>query len=116
MFLQRFYHEGLAQASYLVGCERTGEAVAGAHASSPGLSERRALRVAGMSASSQRYAPQPDGNDESRAQIVLAQRDRRYGVAMMHLKLGQAGMLVNHKRVERLYALDQSGGAPERQG
>ena len=27
MFLQRFYHEGLAQASYLIGCERTGQAI-----------------------------------------------------------------------------------------
>jgi hydroxyacylglutathione hydrolase len=27
VLLKRFYHEGLAQASYLVGCERTGEAV-----------------------------------------------------------------------------------------
>ncbi len=27
MFLQRFYHEGLAQASYLIGCQATGEAL-----------------------------------------------------------------------------------------
>lgn len=27
MLLKRFYHEGLAQASYLVGCQRTGEAL-----------------------------------------------------------------------------------------
>lgn len=27
MFLKRFYHEGLAQASYLVGCQKTGEAL-----------------------------------------------------------------------------------------
>ena len=40
-----------------------------------------------------------------RARIVaLAQRHRRYGAAMIHLKLRQAGELVNHKRVERLYA------------
>lgn len=27
MLLKRFYHEGLAQASYLIGCQRTGEAI-----------------------------------------------------------------------------------------
>ena len=27
MFLKRFYDEGLAQASYLVGCQATGEAI-----------------------------------------------------------------------------------------
>ena len=27
MLIQRFYHEGLAQASYLIGCQKTGEAI-----------------------------------------------------------------------------------------
>lgn len=27
MLLKRFYHEGLAQASYLIDCQRTGEAL-----------------------------------------------------------------------------------------
>ena len=69
-----------------------------------GLSERRALRVAVMSASAFRYAPQPDRNVELRQEIVaLAHRHKRYGVGMIHLKLRQAGRLVNYKRVERLY-------------
>jgi putative transposase len=43
-----------------------------------------------------------------RARIVaLAQRHRRYGAAMIYLKLRQGGELVNHKRVERLYALEK---------
>lgn len=69
-----------------------------------GLSERRALAIVGMSASGFRYAPRPDRNVEVRERIVaLAQRYRRYGVGMIHLKLRQAGLLVNYKRVERLY-------------
>jgi len=36
--------------------------------------------------------------------IALAQRHRRYGVGMIYLKLRQAGELINHKRVDRLYA------------
>ncbi len=70
-----------------------------------GLSERRALRAACISASAYRYRPAPDHNCELRHKIVaLAQRHRRYGAGMIYLKLRQAGELVNHKRVERLYA------------
>ena len=35
------------------------------------------------------------------------QRHRRYGVGMIHLKLRQAGEIVNYKRVERLYGLEK---------
>jgi putative transposase len=69
-----------------------------------GLSERHALRVVGMSASSLRYQPAPDRNVALREEIVtLAHRYRRYGAGMIYLKLRQGGQLVNHKRVERLY-------------
>lgn len=71
-----------------------------------GLSERRSLQVARMSASSLRYRPRGDRNEALRARIVaLAQRHRRYGSGMIYLKLRQAGEQVNHKRVERLYQL-----------
>lgn len=71
---------------------------------SQGLSEHRALTVARMSASALRYAPRADRNVELRQRIVaLAQRHKRYGVGMIYLKLRQEGMLVNYKRVERLY-------------
>ena len=73
-----------------------------------GLSERRSLRIIGMSASALLYQPSPDRNGEPRAQIVaLAQRHRRYGASMIYLKLRQAGEIVNHKRVERLYTLEK---------
>jgi putative transposase len=70
-----------------------------------GLSERRALTVVGMSASALRYAPRPDRDAALRDRIVaLAHRHRRYGAGMIYLKLRQAGQVVNHKRVDRLYA------------
>lgn len=73
-----------------------------------GLSERKALTVVKMSASALRYRPRPDRNVELRQKIVaLAQRHRRYGTGMIYLKLRQAGEIVNHKRVERLYAAEQ---------
>jgi putative transposase len=61
-----------------------------------GMTERRSLAVVGMSASSLRYQPRPDRNTALRARIVaLAQRHRRYGVGMIHLKLQQSGEYVN---------------------
>jgi transposase InsO family protein len=70
-----------------------------------GLSERHVLRVLNMSASSLRYRPAPDRNGTLRETIVaLAHWHRRYGAGMIYLKLRQRGMVVNHKRVERLYA------------
>ena len=69
-----------------------------------GVSERRALALVRRSASSLRYTPAPDTNAALRARIVaLAHQHRRYGAGMIYLKLRQAGALVNHKRVERLY-------------
>ena len=70
-----------------------------------GLTERRALRIIGMSASALRYEPAPDRNASLRDSIqALAHRHRRYGAEMIYLKLRQQGWKVNHKRVERLYA------------
>lgn len=70
-----------------------------------GLSERRALTVVRMSASALRYAPRPDQDIDLRDRIVaLAHRHRRYGAGMIYLKLRQEGRVVNHKRVDRLYA------------
>ena len=71
-----------------------------------GLSARRSLRVMGMSASAYRYQPvMADKNRDLKVQIVaLAHRHRRYGAGMIYLKLRQSGMIVNHKRVDRLYA------------
>jgi putative transposase len=75
------------------------------HLAGRGLSERHVLRVIGMSASAYRYQPAPDRNSALREKILaLAHRHRRYGAGMIYLKLRQAGQLINHKRVERLYA------------
>ena len=75
---------------------------------SKGLTERHCLRMVHMSASSLRYQPRPDRNVVLRERIIaLAQRHRRYGVGMIHLKLRQSGECVNYKRVERLYRLEK---------
>ena len=70
-----------------------------------GLSERRSLRIADMSASAYRYEPAQDRNCVLKEKIIaLAQCHRRYGAGMIYLKLRQAGEIVNHKRVDRLYS------------
>lgn len=70
-----------------------------------GLSERRALMVVRMSAAALRYTPRPDQDAGLRDRIIaLAHRHRRYGAGMIYLKLRQEGRVVNHKRVDRLYA------------
>ena len=70
-----------------------------------GLSERKSLRFVGMSPSAFRYRPVMDRNTALKERIItLAQRHRRYGAGMIYLKLRQAGEIVNHKRVDRLYA------------
>ncbi len=58
-----------------------------------------------MSASSLRYRRAPDRHADLRhALVALAHRHRRYGAGMIYLKLRQQGRLVNHTRIERLYA------------
>ncbi|MDD2741619.1 MAG: IS3 family transposase [Rhodocyclaceae bacterium] len=69
-----------------------------------GLSEQKSLRFVGMSPSAFRYRPVMDRNTALKERIItLAQRHRRYGAGMIYLKLRQAGEIVNHKRVDRLY-------------
>ena len=68
------------------------------------MSERRALKLAGMSPSVLRYEPRDDGNAQLRAELIaLAHRHRRHGYRMLHLRLCQKGWQVNIKRVRRLY-------------
>ena len=51
---------------------------------SRGLSERRALQMAHMSASALRYCPRPDHNGPLREQILaLAHQHRRYGAGQV---------------------------------
>src|SRR5450631_632486 len=58
-----------------------------------------------MSASALRYVPRADPDPSLCDRIVArAHRHRRYGAGMIYLKLRKAGVVVNHKRVDRLYA------------
>ena len=69
-----------------------------------GLSERQALRLVGMSASTLRYEPRDDGNEGLRARLKeRAGQHRRHGYRMLHSRLRIDGWAINVKRTYRLY-------------
>ncbi|HEV7575267.1 MAG TPA: IS3 family transposase [Caldimonas sp.] len=69
-----------------------------------GLSERQALRLVGMSASTLRYEPRDDGNERLRERLKeLAGQHRRHGYRMLHSRLRIDGWAINVKRTYRLY-------------
>jgi putative transposase len=69
-----------------------------------GLSERRALRLVGMSASTLRYRPRDDGNGRLRERLTeLAGQHRRHGYRMLHSRLQLEGWTINVKRTYRVY-------------
>jgi putative transposase len=69
-----------------------------------GLSERQALRLVGMSASTLRYEPRDDGNEALRERLKeLAGQHRRHGYRMLHSRLRNDGWAINIKRTYRVY-------------
>lgn len=69
------------------------------------VSERRACKVTGQPRMTQRYkTKQPDRNKTLTTEILrLAKKHKRYGYRMITAKLRQAGWIVNHKRVQRIW-------------
>lgn len=69
------------------------------------MSERRACALVGVWRSVKRYVPGPDRNRDLRYALrELAYARPRIGYRQLYDRLRQAGWLVNHKRIERLYA------------
>jgi putative transposase len=69
-----------------------------------GLSERQALKLEGMSASTLRYRPREDGNGQLRERLTqLAGQHRRHGYRMLHGRLRNEGWAINVKRTYRVY-------------
>ena len=69
-----------------------------------GLSERKACRLVNVCTSVYRYRPKP-GNDEIVRQRLreLAEQRKRFGSPRLHILLKREGLVINHKRTERLY-------------
>ena len=73
-----------------------------------GVSQRRACQVIGVDRSSARYRIRrsDDGLIRSRLRAIAAVR-RRFGYRRLHLLLRREGLLLNHKKLRRLYAEEQ---------
>lgn len=68
------------------------------------FSERRACRVVGISRGSARYRIRPDDAAMVRTRLrELATQRPRFGYRRLHALLRREGIVVNHKRIERLY-------------
>ena len=69
-----------------------------------GLSDRRSCRSASLSCSVWTYQQHRGDDPVLRGRLLeLSVRCPRYGYEMLHLKLRREGLLVNHKRVLRIY-------------
>ena len=68
-------------------------------------SQRRACVALGVSRSTVRRPPSQDRDAELRRRLrELAEERRRFGVQRLHILLRREGLVVNHKRTERLYS------------
>lgn len=81
-----------------------------------GLSERHACRLVGIGRSTLRYRPRRSADEEALRQRLrtLAVERPRFGYRRLHVLLRREGVIVNHKRVERLYR--EEGLAVRRRG
>ncbi len=72
------------------------------------VSERRACEVLGQPRSTQRYAPQPDEEEQRLVQQILAlvREHPRYGYRRIAALLQQDGWRINRKRVYRLWVVE----------
>jgi putative transposase len=70
-----------------------------------GLSERRACRLVGIGRSTLRYCRRPRTDEACVRQRLreLAAVRPRFGYRRLHVLLRREGVIVNHKRIERLY-------------
>ena len=70
-----------------------------------GRSIRKACLLVGMARASYDYRPVMAGHDEKLRERMreLAHQRRRFGCPRIHLLLRREGLVVNHKRTERIY-------------
>ena len=69
-----------------------------------GLSERRACVLVDISSSVYRYQPKQGNDDSVRRRLrELAEQRKRFGSPRLHILLKREGLVINHKRTERLY-------------
>jgi len=69
-----------------------------------GLSERKACLLVNISASVYRYRPKEDNDATLRHRLrELAEQRKRFGSPRLHILLKREGLVINHKKTERIY-------------
>jgi putative transposase len=69
-----------------------------------GLSERKACGLVNISTSVYRYQTKPNNDEILRKRLrELAEQRKRFGSPRLHILLKREGLVVNHKKTERLY-------------
>lgn len=68
-----------------------------------GFSENKACSLVGISRSVVRYTRRTENETVTERLKELAQTKRRYGYRRLHVLLRREGLVVNHKRTERIY-------------
>jgi len=69
-----------------------------------GLSIRRSCHLAGMCRASHAYQPKGKNDEALRLRLKgLAEERHRFGCPRLHVMLKREGMVINHKRTERIY-------------
>ena len=69
-----------------------------------GLSERRACLLTGISPAVYRYQSKQGDDDVLRLRMrELAEERKRFGSPRLHIMLKREGLVINHKRTERIY-------------
>jgi putative transposase len=80
-----------------------------------GFSQRRACQVVGVARATIRYRSRRGDDEPLRTRLrQLAERRPRFGYRRLHVLLRREGIVVNHKRIERLYR--EEGLAVRRRG
>ena len=68
------------------------------------VSKSRACKVLGLSRSTLDYEEHPRDDEPVASKLIeLASKHRRFGQKRLHVLLGREGIVVNHKRTERIY-------------
>lgn len=70
-----------------------------------GLSERRCCRLVSLPLTTRRYRPRERVGDLRLRERMreLADQHKRWGMPLMHMILKKEGLVINHKRTERIY-------------
>ena len=69
-----------------------------------GRSEKKACALVSISRSCYRYRPRPPTDRDLRRRLrELAEQKKRYGARRLHVLAKREGLVINHKRTERIY-------------